>query len=50
MDIYCLFGDPIDNSKSPEIHNKFFESQKVNAKYILYPTRDPKSIIDHNFN
>ena len=30
MDIYCLFGDPIDNSKSPEIHNKFFES------YISY--------------
>lgn len=50
MDIYCLFGDPIDNSKSPEIHNKFFESQKVNATYILHPTRDPKSIIDPNFN
>ena len=32
--MYCIFGNPISHSKSPAMHNHFFEHYQINAKYI----------------
>lgn len=38
---YCLFGKPICHSKSPEIHNRFFDEQNWLATYYKYETDNP---------
>ena len=35
-DLYCIFGKPIKHSKSPVIHNAWFEQYKINAAYLAF--------------
>ena len=34
--LYCIFGKPIKHSKSPVIHNAWFEQYKINAAYLAF--------------
>ena len=36
---YGLVGDPIEHSLSPVMHNAAFESMKMNAEYLLRPSK-----------
>ncbi|MEN8210800.1 MAG: shikimate dehydrogenase [Thermodesulfobacteriota bacterium] len=38
-DLYCIFGKPIKHSKSPVIHNAWFEQYKINAAYLAFEIR-----------
>ena len=35
-DLYCIFGNPVKHSKSPEIHNAWFKKYKINAVYTAF--------------
>ncbi len=35
-DLYCIFGNPVEHSKSPAIHNAWFEHYKINAVYTAF--------------
>ncbi len=34
--LYCIFGRPVKHSKSPLIHNAWFEQYKINAAYLAF--------------
>jgi len=34
--LYCIFGNPIKYSKSPEIHNTWFQDHQMNAVYLAF--------------
>ncbi|WP_299977478.1 shikimate dehydrogenase [Desulfobacula sp.] len=34
--VYCVFGNPIRHSKSPEIHNACFQQHQINAVYLAF--------------
>ncbi len=42
-DLYCIFGNPVEHSKSPAIHNTWFEYYKINAVYTAFKINN----IDH---
>ncbi len=35
-DLYCIFGNPVEHSKSPAMHNAWFEYYKINAVYTAF--------------
>lgn len=35
-DLYCIFGNPVEHSKSPAMHNAWFEHYKINAVYTAF--------------
>jgi shikimate dehydrogenase len=34
--LYCIFGNPVEQSKSPVIHNAWFQQYKINASYMAF--------------
>ena len=34
--LYCIFGNPVKHSKSPEIHNAWFKQYKLNSVYTAF--------------
>ena len=34
--LYCIFGNPVKHSKSPEIHNIWFKQFKINSIYTAF--------------
>ncbi len=44
-DLYCIFGKPIKHSKSPVIHNAWFEQYKINAAYLAFETDNISSAV-----
>lgn len=46
---FYLFGSPIVNSKSPEIHHKFFLEKGLSYHYSLYETEEAQSIVSTNY-
>ena len=45
MQTFAVFGNPIEHSKSPNMHNYFFKQKNINAKYIAICADDSKDII-----
>ena len=39
MKKYLVIGNPIEHSLSPVMHNTAFESMKMNAEYLLRPSK-----------
>lgn len=39
-DLYCIFGRPVTQSKSPETHNTWFKKFKINAAYLAFEPDD----------
>ncbi len=35
-DVYCIFGNPVEHSKSPLIHNACFKHYGINAAYLAF--------------
>jgi shikimate dehydrogenase len=35
-DLYCIFGNPVEHSNSPAIHNAWFQQYKINAAYTAF--------------
>jgi len=54
MQNFAVFGNPINHSKSPDIHNHLFEKCKFDAKYdkVLVKSADEikNYILSHNLN
>lgn len=44
--IFLIFGNPINHSKSPLMHNYFFKKENINACYTRYLLKDGKEIIN----
>ncbi len=38
--LYCIFGNPVSHSRSPEIHNAWFSENSVNAVYMAFEIKD----------
>lgn len=34
----CLFGDPVEHSRSPKLHNKAFKMAELNLRYVCFRT------------
>ncbi|MBU1340770.1 MAG: shikimate dehydrogenase [Proteobacteria bacterium] len=34
--LYCVFGNPVRHSKSPVLHNAFFQRHHINAVYLAF--------------
>lgn len=47
-DIYCLIGNPVDNSLSPKIHNHIFNENNANCIYVSFNVeeKDLKTVIN----
>ena len=44
--IFLIFGNPVDHSKSPLMHNYFFKKKNLNNCYTRYLLEDGSKIID----
>jgi shikimate dehydrogenase len=44
--LFLIFGNPINHSKSPLMHNYFFKKENINACYTRYLLVDGKEIIN----
>lgn len=49
MDIYAIFGDPVDHSISPKLHNIAFYDFDIDAIYTRVHLKDGSELI-HTFN
>lgn len=47
-ELYCLIGDPIEKSLSPEIHNYIFNINNMNCNYMCFNVEDNnlKQVLD----
>jgi shikimate dehydrogenase len=39
-ELYCIFGNPVLHSRSPEIHNAWFAANSMNAVYLAFEIKD----------
>ena len=39
-DLYAIFGNPVQHSKSPVIHNAWFDQYKINAAYMAFKIKN----------
>ncbi len=44
--LYCVFGNPVKHSKSPEIHNKWFQHYQMNSVYLAFEIKNIKNGIE----
>ena len=44
--LYCIFGNPVEHSLSPIIHNACFKRYSIDAKYIAFQTQNIKPAIE----
>ena len=44
-DLYCIFGKPVKHSKSPVIHNAWFEHYQINAAYLAFEIHNISSAV-----
>ena len=44
--LYCIFGNPVEHSLSPIIHNACFKKHSIDAKYIAFQTQNIQSAIE----
>ncbi len=45
-DLYCIFGNPVKHSKSPEIQNAWFKQYKINAVYTAFEVNNIDSAMN----
>lgn len=50
MELFCIFGDPINHSKSPLMHNSAFMAFGINSCYTRYLLKDGKSLKNRFLN
>ena len=41
--LYCVFGDPVQHSFSPRLHNKAFDKANIDGVYVAF-TANEKTI------
>lgn len=39
-DLYCVFGDPVKHSFSPQLHNKAFNKANIDGVYVAFTAND----------
>ena len=45
-DLYCIFGNPVKHSKSPEIQNAWFKQYQINAVYTAFEVNNIANAIN----
>ena len=45
-DLYCIFGNPVRHSLSPQMHNTAFKKFEINARYLAFEPENSEKAID----
>lgn len=38
--LYCVFGDPVQHSFSPRLHNKAFDKANIDGVYVAFTANE----------
>lgn len=41
--LYCVFGDPVQHSFSPRLHNKAFDKANIDGVYVAFTANEKQS-------